>query len=77
MILLALIILAYSELSLFRASLALVELKNPIVLYGGSRSVDRDMMLIDCRLWSFSLRSLERCSPNSLASGADVVMASS
>lgn len=50
------------EVSVFSTSLAFTGLKNTIVLNHGLISVASDMFFIDCRLWSFSPRSLEKCS---------------
>lgn len=72
-----LITMVHSDVSRLTASLAFVGLKKPICLKRGSSKVASDMMLILCRFWSFSLRSLMRCSPSSLASGIVACFASS
>ncbi len=53
---------AHSAVNLLTASAALPGLKNPMFLNLGSSSVARDIMLMDCRLWSLSLSCLLRWS---------------
>lgn len=64
-------------MSRLTASLAFVGLKKPIALNLGSSNVASDMILMLCILRNFSLRSLMRCSPISLASEIVAFIASS
>ena len=61
--------LVHSDVSHLTASSAFVWLKKPIVSNLGSSNVGSDIMLELCKVCSFSLTSLMRCSPSPLASG--------